>query len=578
MAGTALWPLPMKKSLLFATLLASAFSFSASAQGLVWARQLGSPDNDRSTAVTTDAAGNLYNTGNFNGTLDFDSGPGTSNLTAVGQADIFITKESPSGALLWAKSIGGANNDGSAAIALDGAGNVFICGTFAYPMDFDPGPGTFTLNPSNSDDVYICKLNNMGGFVWARRIGGSAADLGRAIATDGAGNVLVAGSFRSTVDFDPGSGTHTVSAVAVYDAFVLKLDAGGNYVWSWQAGGNGFDTGSALAVDASNNVYVGGAFQFTIDFDPGAGITTLASAGQQDGYVTKLDAAGNLVWARHIGGLQEEEVYALALDATGQVYASGTFTSASDFDPGSGTVTYTSAGGRDVFILKLDAAGNYLWARPVGGPLNDFATFLATDAAGHVYATGYFNGTTDFDPGAGTYNLTSAGVADAFILRLDAAGNFVYVIPMGGPDTDYVTGIALDGTGNVYATGTFNATADFQPGSGTNMLTSAGQDDIFIVKFDNTTTGVPAENQLAQTGIGVYPNPVRSTATLVLPAAPAGAVVQLYNSLGQLVHNLPVVPGEVLQLSRGTLPAGLYLACLTHEGRSLATARLLVAE
>src|SRR3990172_9145046 len=174
----------------------------------------------------------------------------------------------------------------------------------------------------------------------------------------------------------------------------------------------------------------------------------------------------------------------VAVDGSGAVYVTGSFNGTADFDPGGGTLNLTSAGFTDVFVSKLDAAGGLVWARQLGGTDNDYGSGVTVDGSGTVYVTGTFYGTADFDPGESTFNRTSAGSSDVFVSKLDAAGDLVSPRQLGGTDDDRGLGVAVDGSGNVYVTGLFSATADFDPGGGISNLTSAGLTDVFVWKMD----------------------------------------------------------------------------------------------
>jgi len=157
-------------------------------------------------------------------------------------------------------------------------------------------------------------------------------------------------------------------------------------------------------------------------------IFKLTSVGVGDIFVSKLDSSGNFVWAKNMGGLIYDYGYGIAVDSSDNVYTTGLFGETADFDPGTGTADLTSAGGDDIFVSKLDSSGNFVWAKRMGGTDYDRGYGVAVDSSGNVYTTGDFLGTADFDPGAGTANLTSAGLADIFVSKLgnDGAAPTVY--------------------------------------------------------------------------------------------------------------------------------------------------------
>ena len=207
----------------------------------------------------------------------------------------------------------------------------------------------------------------------------------------------------------------------------------------------------------------------------------------------------NWLWAKRMGGTSSDVGQSIAADPTGSgdVYTTGYFTGTVDFDPGAGVFNLTAAGLWDIFISKLDGSGNFVWAKAMGGPGNHEGVSVAIDpASGAIYTTGFFSATVDFDPGVGVFNLTSAGSGDIFISKLDTSGNFVWAKQMGGTAYDKCYSIAIDtaGSGDVYTTGVFEGTADFDPGAGTFNLTPAGSSDIFISKLDSSGNFVWAKS------------------------------------------------------------------------------------
>lgn len=475
----------IKKLLLLALPVFSFTSFSVlHAQDFGWAANMGGTDSEYGRSVATDDSGYVYTTGFFEGTANFDPGAGTANLTSAGGTDAFIMKSDASGDLIWVRKVGGPGNEYAYAIDVDTLGNIYIAGRYEGTADMDPGTGTSSLTSTGGADMFVLKLNASGDFIWAAGMGGTATDQINSIAVDAVGNVFASGIFNDTADFDPGPGTLSLASEGQQDFFVLKLTASGNLDWAHSFGSTGDDRSYSLAIDDAGNTYATGVFSNTVDFDPGTSITNLTAAGFFDAYVLKLNSAGNFAWAKSMGGTSYDFGYGITADDFGNVYTTGYFMGSADFDPGSGSDTMVSQGHHDIFIHKMDAAGNYKWARSMGGSTDDRGYSIDTDAAGDVYITGYFLSTVDFDHSSGTHTLTPAGKADFYVHKTDSAGNFVWVGQMGGAEHDFGLGLTLDRLGNIYTTGNFEGTADFDPTSNTFSLTPAGASDVFLMKLE----------------------------------------------------------------------------------------------
>ncbi|MDB5191577.1 MAG: hypothetical protein JWQ96_1140 [Segetibacter sp.] len=474
------------------TTLSFFFSYFLHAQdvNLVWAKNMGSTTADNGLSVAVDASGNVFTTGYFTGTTDFDPGAGTTNLTSSGEGDGFISKLNASGNFVWAIRFGSNEDDRGQSITVDASGNVYLTGYFSGTVDFDPGAGVTNLSTSSGYEIFVLKLDGAGNLTWAKKMGDDFGyDYGRGIAVDGSGNVYTTGQFNGPeADFNPGAATFNLASNnGSDDVFVSKLDATGNFVWAVAFGSPDFDRGTSIGVDASGNVYTTGFFSTTADFDPGAGTSNLTSAGSSDVFISKLSSAGTFVWARRMGGTGGDVSNDLALDASGNVHTTGYFLGTVDFDPNAGTANLTAAGNADIFVSKLDAAGNYVWAKNLGGTSFDNGNSIALDGSGNVYTTGGFSGTADFDPGAGTTSLTSAGSADIFISKLTAAGNFVTAVRMGGTSSEGGNQIIVDASSNIYITGDLQGTADFDPNAGVVNVTSNGEIDIHVAKFSQSS-------------------------------------------------------------------------------------------
>jgi hypothetical protein len=487
---------------------APAFGFAFACNGT---------SNTIARAMTADAQGNVYITGGLNGTVDFDPGPAAYSLTGASysRSNVFVAKYTRSGALCWARTFpGSASNDELGyAIAVDASGNVYTTGSFVGTVDFDPGPGTFNVTGSvANNDVFISKLDADGNFVWARGVGGSGADVGNglAVAADG---VYVTGSFSGTGDFDPGNGTYNLVNAGNTDVFLLKLDEAGNFAWARGIGGTGYDVGNAITISPDGYVYATGSFSASADFDPSASTFNLTSAGAGDVFVSKFDLSGNFVWARGMGGTCSDAGTAIAISPDGGICTSGNFQGTADFDPETTVANLSSAGGYDVFVTKLSAGGSLVWARGMGGANDDSATGTTVSSNGSVSTTGYFNGRADFDPSpAGIFVLTNVSpyntYPDIFLSNLDAAGNFVSAVRVGGTSNDYSYALALDADGSVYMTGGTGESADFDPRGGQYNVNGSGW-GIFVSKW------LPDRS----------PTDINMSSTTIAPHSPYGTVV-----------------------------------------------------
>jgi hypothetical protein len=397
----------------------------------------------------------------------------------------------------WAANIGGSDRDEGKSIVVDSNGDTYITGYFQGTADFDPSATTANLS-AVGQDVFLAKYDASGNYLWANNLGGSSDEIGQALALDANGNIYVTGRFEGTVDFDPSSATATLSAAGVYDIFLAKYDAAGNYLWAIRMGSDEA-VGLALAVSTGGDVYVTGYFSGTTDFDPSANTANLSSTGIWDVFLAKYDGAGTYLWANSMGGANLDGGKAVTLDANDNAYITGYFRGPADFDPSAGTATLNSAGFGSIFIAKYDALGNYQWAHGISGTGSDEGSGLALDGNGNLYVTGLFSDVVDFDPSSATANLTSVGISDVFLAKYDVAGNYIWANSMGNSNFDFSGSLALDANSNIYITGAFQQTADFDPSGATVNLNAAGSWDVYLAKYDAAGNYVWA-NRIGSTG------------------------------------------------------------------------------
>ncbi|MFN6538699.1 MAG: SBBP repeat-containing protein, partial [Nostoc sp. EkiNYC01] len=317
-------------------------------------------------------------------------------------------------------------------------------------------------------------MSNINNVLWAQQLDGTLPDTGISIAADGSGNTYVTGAFNGTATF--GNTTLTSTSFGYSDVFVAKLDSNKNVLWAEKLGGTLTDFGLGITVDRAGNSYATGYFSGTATF----GSTTLTSTGNEDGFITKLDSNGNVLWAQKLGSTSSGSGIGITTDAIGNIYATGALNANLDIN------NSTSLSTSDTFIRKLDRNGNILWTKNLGGISPDSGFGITNDKDGNTYVSGFFSGTATFD----NITLTSVGNNDAFITKLDSSGNFLWAKNLGGTSDDSGRGIIVDETGNAYFTGYFSDNATF----GTTTFSSAGNTDVFVTKLDNNGNTVWAKN------------------------------------------------------------------------------------
>ena len=275
------------------------------------------------------------------------------------------------------------------------------------------------------------------------------------------------------------------TAVGMLDCYLVKFDSSGNFIYVKTWGGPENDKCYQVAIDKSNNLYLTGWFYDTVDFDPGQGVHNATSNGLDDTYLLKLTQDGNFVWVKTWGGTQSDGGgHGVAVDSAGEVYVCGHFRETVDFDPGPDTDIHTFHGLDDGYVTAFDSDGNHLWARTWGTPTGAYSYGLAIDSDRNVIITGEFAGDMQFPFGRVMVTLSSHGQNDAFMCKFDHSGNFFWADEWGGTGMDTGHTVTVDGSGNIYGTGRFQGTVDFDPTDGVDNHTSGGVMDAFLEKVE----------------------------------------------------------------------------------------------
>lgn len=402
--------------------ITSCFIAKYDEQGaLLFAKSWGGTSESFVISTVRDAAGNMYVSGLYYGPTDFDPGPAVNSGTYAGSGDVYLSKFDPQGNLIWTNQFGGTGNDECFGLALEPSGNILLSGTFIGTVDFDPGAGVHNLTSSGSSSGYLISITPAGTLDWAKHYDG-LVDIHR-VAIDSTDNIVLAGSYYGTFDFDTGAGVDTLSANMYYPSlFVSRLDSSGNYLSTVQMLGMPSPplTHALIAdveIDHSGSIYLTGGFRGAFDFDPNQG-NLQTSAGVYDGFVVKLDPSMQLDWSYFFGSTQFDNTRSMVLSQDqSQLYITGSFDGTTSFNPASGSGTMTSSGSYDAFYLNLDTAGNFGWVSGFGGSGTQVSHTLIPHPNHGFYAAGYFESFSWFQNAILGTSMTANQFADGFIFR-----------------------------------------------------------------------------------------------------------------------------------------------------------------
>jgi len=450
-----------------------------------WARTWGGTGSLEGIATLVDNNGDICIAGNFSKLVDFDPGATEDIHGSNGLTDMYLCKFDSTGDFIWARCWGGSGSDDVTGMDLDSTGCICVTGSFSGSVDFDPGTGVDECESRGVSDIFLCRFSPEGSLDWVRTWGGTEWDTGWGVACDSAGNIFVTGDFGGNVDFDPGTGTEYHESLGNADIFLSKFNSEGDFNWARTFGSVELsdERGRGVDVDSSGHVCVTGYFQGTADFDPGLPVDSHTSNGGPDVFLSRFDNNGSFEWARTWGGMSSDIGNCVRFNYNNAIYVSGTFEDTVDFDPGPSNQDQTSYGREDVFLAVFSTDSYFSDVRTWGGPNRDFGDGVAFDASDNVHVTGLFREDVDFDPGSGQDIHRSVGQTDAYLIRLDPAGSFVWARTWGGVDSDGAGGVSVGEDGRIFVTGGFSGEADFDPGVGWDIH-QADQYSAFLLFFN----------------------------------------------------------------------------------------------
>jgi hypothetical protein len=365
---------------------------------ILWVKKLGGPSFDNGFAITVDPTGDIYATGNFQGSVTIDS---YGLNSSVGQ-NVYMCKLNSLGNVIWLKQYKAPDYANIFSICNDASGNIYGTGTFSGTVVFD----TYTTTAVGNADGCVFKLDANGNVVWFKSFGGSGLDVGGSITSDVLGNVYVNGRFEGIASI----GSFSLNSMGASDAVVTKLNTNGTFLWVKQFGGSGVDMGGCISVNSAGELFTAGIFQSPAYF----GSFNLLSGNS---YVNKLDTSGNVIWVNKFEGFMPTSdvvIYSITSDASGNVYSTGTFNGGVSFGSNTNTTAILSSEpfSDDGFISKLDASGNFEWVKQLYGTGND-AGYSITHNSGKLYTTGKYEAPVAID----SFTLTNNG---AFLIKISS--------------------------------------------------------------------------------------------------------------------------------------------------------------
>src|ERR1043165_5857047 len=440
--------------------------------------------------------------------------------------------------LVWSTYLGGSSEDYAYALAVDSSGNVYLTGNTGS-TDFP------TVNPIYGTkgydwDVFVTKINAAGtAIVYSTYLSATGwKEQGKGIAVDSSGNAYVTGVTNAT-DF-PGvtAGSIQPSFGGTgdnHDAFAMKINAAGNaIVWATYLGGAGDDfVEGGITVDSAGNTYLAGATQGGIPWIDSSAIQPTYGGGDYDGFVIKIDSSGAKVWATYLGGSDGDIAKAIRIDGSGNAWIGGGTSSTSWPGVSGSSLQSSNAGGGDVTITEINAAGTaIIYATFLGGSGGDAIAAMVLDSSGNIYATG-FTDSTSFPgvTGSSIQPSNGGGAYDIWVAKLNSgATSIAWATFLGGSDWDMPESLDVDSSGNVYLNG-LTVSTDF-PVLNAIQPTYGGGFDAFVVKIGNSaspsltsinpTSGVPG-TQVTLTGSGF--GAVQGTGSVWLGNKLAGSIV-----------------------------------------------------
>lgn len=369
---------------------------------------------------------------------------------------------------IWSKSFGGISFDFAKSMDVDDQGDIHVLSTFYGTVDLDPGDESFTVQGYNVDNIAIQKFNGNGEIIWIDVILSEYLLECSEIVTDNQSNVYIIGNFDNQVDFNPGLLTHFAASTGSADAFILKLNSQGDFDWVKTYQSEESISITDIALDSNEDLLICGVFSGTVDLDPGTEVDSYTCIGSINSFIQKLNNDGVVQWTQILETEGSTKANDISSNSNSNVVVSGSFDDLTDFDPSSESENITPTGsGISAFLLSLTELGEFDFVNTLESTISAAYSDVKCNSSSDIYLTGFFYGTSDFNPGENEENQT-VEVTSTFIQKITENGSFEWVKILYGDENSASSGfsIELDNEENILITGDFGGPVDFDPNSG----------------------------------------------------------------------------------------------------------------
>lgn len=520
---------------------------NSQAQTIEWFNEYNDTKPALIREIDVDKSGNIIAVGFFFEELSFDNNGIIENIPSYGKNDILIQKLTSNGNVIWTKTIGGAEDEMAYGVDTDEFGNIYVSGRFTASVNFDPLNSNTTIDAIGPIDTYILKLNPDGEFVWVKQVGGNGGTIALDLVYDSE-NLIITGRFENVVDFDPGIDAFNVSSNGNLDAYILKLNKDGEFIWINSLGGTIGELGISSVVDGDGNIYTTGttSSSFSIDLIDG-GSATVTNQGISDIYVVKFNSEGEAIWLKSYGGTGSAIGFDVDVDNNGHLFLVGQVQDSCFFENDLITVDGTNA-----LIMKLDSDGVIQWINSLGGNLTDVGRSVSVNNYNEIYVCGEFQDTMNLN----SNQYISNGASDNFILKMTNSGETEWINTFGGESGEVIFTVVTDESTGIYCGGHFQESIILEVNSIVENFTSSGFSDGFLLKINSpfNNNGIDQINNVEN--YAYYPNPTTDQITIQSESV-LNNTFKIYDQQGREVMNEKLT-GKNTEVSLGKLSRGTY--------------------